>query len=78
MQQFRMTDQLRCDWVKRYGLMGDSGFKYLGSTTDIAPPAEITPAVLDGALRQLDKIVKIRPTATEPCVINCPYATSTS
>ncbi len=77
-QQFRMTDQLRCDWVKRYGLMGDSGFKYLGSTTDIAPPAEITPAVLDGALRQLDKIVKIRPTATEPCVINCPYATSTS
>ena len=31
-------DLLRCDWAKRYALVGDEGPKYMGSTTDVPPP----------------------------------------
>jgi len=72
---FQVIDALRCDWVKRYALMGDGGYKYLGSTVDIAPPETITAEALDGALRQLDPIKKYRPAAAEPCVMQCPLAT---
>ncbi len=72
---FRRIDALRCDWVKQYALMGDGGFKYLGSRVDIAPPPAITPDALAGALRQIDPIKKYRPVAAEPCVLNCPLAT---
>ncbi|HEY3266793.1 MAG TPA: hypothetical protein VGM37_07700 [Armatimonadota bacterium] len=71
---FQHADAKRCDWVKRYALMGESGFKYLGSPADTAPPETITPAALDGALRQHDPIKKYRPVVAEPCVIRCPLA----
>ena len=71
---FNRIDARRCDWVKRYALMGESGFKYLGSPLDVAPPALITEAALSAALRGHDPIKKYRPVIAEPCVINCPLA----
>ncbi len=73
---FNKIDSKRCDWVKRYALMVDGGFKYLGSSTDVPPEDVITENALTEALRQHDSIIKDRPTAAEPCVINCPYAHS--
>ncbi len=69
---FRRIDAARCDWAKRYALMGESGFRYLGSEADVAPPETITPKALAGALRQLDPIKRYRPAVAEPCVIRCP------
>lgn len=31
-------DSLRCDWSKRFGLVGDAGPSLMGSTTDVPPP----------------------------------------
>jgi len=72
---FNRIDGRRCDWVKRYALQGDGGFKYLGSRVDLPAPAEITPDALASALRQHDPIKKYRPVAAEPCVLNCPLST---
>ena len=72
---FNRLDGRRCDWVKRYALQGDGGFKYLGSRLDLPAPAEITPEALASALRQHDPIKKYRPVAAEPCVLNCPLCT---
>lgn len=71
---FRHRDPLRCDWVKRYALMADSGYKYLGSPVDLPPPAQITPEALAAALRHHDPIKKYRPVVAEPCVLACPLA----
>jgi epoxyqueuosine reductase QueG len=71
---FLHRDPLRCDWVKRYALMADSGYRYLGSPVDIAPPERITPEALAAALRHHDPIKKYRPVVAEPCVLNCPLA----
>jgi len=60
--------------VKKFAIMGDSGFKYLGSTLDILAPAEITPENLQNAMRQHDPIKRYRPVVAEPCVIECPIA----
>jgi epoxyqueuosine reductase QueG len=72
---FNHKDGKRCDWVKRYALMGESGFKYLGSITDVPAPVTPTPSELTDALRRHDPIKKYRPVVAEPCVINCPLAT---
>ncbi len=72
---FNRIDAKRCDWVKRYALMADSGYRYLGSPVDIAPPEPLTPAALADALRHHDPIKKYRPVVAEPCVLNCPLAT---
>ncbi len=71
---FNRIDAKRCDWVKRYALMGEGGFKYLGSTVDLPPPDPITAGALANALRQHDPIKKYRPVVAEPCVIQCPLA----
>jgi epoxyqueuosine reductase QueG len=71
---FHPRDARRCDWVKRYALMGDSGFKYLGSPLDEPAPVEPTATDLAAALRQHDPIKKYRPVVAEPCVLACPLA----
>ncbi len=70
---FRLTDNLLCDWTKRYTLRGGSGFKYLGSTVDINPGTDVTAKNLSNVLKYLDPIKKYRPVVAEPCVINCSY-----
>ncbi len=68
------------DYLERphfpHALMGDSGFKYLGSQTDIDPQGTVTAEKLAAALPQLDPIKNIRPAVFEPCLAACPYAAS--
>ncbi|HEY3415147.1 MAG TPA: hypothetical protein VGM51_19100 [Armatimonadota bacterium] len=71
---FQHIDAKRCDWVKRYALMGESGFQYLGSPADVFPDENVAASELDHALRQHDPIKKYRPVVVEPCVIRCPLA----
>jgi hypothetical protein len=71
---FHPRDTRRCDWVKRYAIMGDSGFKYLGSVLDVPAPAAPTAAELEAALRRHDPIKRYRPVVAEPCVLACPLA----
>ncbi len=69
----QLTDPVRCDWSKRYALVKESGFGYLGSPLDAFPEEEITPEDLSQALRGHDPVKKYRPVIAEPCVLACPY-----
>ncbi|HBE01124.1 MAG TPA: hypothetical protein DC049_01420 [Spirochaetia bacterium] len=66
-------DQQKCDWSQRYALVKDSGFKYVGSETDIYPDKEITAENLSSALKKLHPIGKHRPVVAQPCLLSCPY-----
>lgn len=72
---FRPLVQLRCDWAKRYALVGDEGLKFLGSQVDIMPPDNITPEDLAGAFSQHDPIIAHRLCVAEMCAVACPLAT---
>ncbi len=65
-----------CDWTKRWALMGESGFKYVGSLVNENPGDSVTPDKLADALKKHDPIKKFRPVVAEPCVLACPYADS--
>ena len=69
---FVLRDLKRCDWSKRYALVGSGGMKYLGGKTDVAPPEEITAETLGKALSTYDPVFKHRPGALEWCAIACP------
>lgn len=69
--QYSICDRLRCDWAKRYALVGDEGPKYTGSQTDILPPDDITPENLIDALKQFDPLQKDRSLILEKCVAAC-------
>jgi len=65
-------NRLRCDWAKRYGLVGEAGPKYFGSKTNFAPPKKITPEKLAEALKKRDLIQKERISIVERCLKVCP------
>ena len=71
---FHPVEQARCDWAKRYALLADEGFEYIGSHTDVPPPAHITAEALADALARHDPILKVRPCAAEMCLLSCPLA----
>jgi hypothetical protein len=52
-----------------------SGFGYLGSPADVAPPQDVTSEALAEALTHHDPIKKYRPVVAEPSVIQCPLKT---
>jgi len=65
-------NRLRCDWAKRYGLVGEAGPKYFGSKTDFSPPKKITPESLSEALKKRDSLQKERISIVERCLKACP------
>lgn len=70
--QFGCLDVLRCDWAKRYALVGAAGPAYMGSTTDIAPPeGAITPEDIARALEQQDPLQKHWTCILEGCLKAC-------
>ncbi|MDD4870999.1 MAG: hypothetical protein PHR77_10610 [Kiritimatiellae bacterium] len=75
-RKFRCLDieQVLCDWSKRYTLVPESGFGYLGSTVNEKPSRNPSEAELGEALKKIDPIKKYRPVVAEPCVLKCPYA----
>ncbi len=68
------VNPVRCDWSKRYTLVPESGFGYLGSIVNEKPSENPSEAELDAALRKIDPIKKYRPVVAEPCILKCPYA----
>ena len=73
-QRFRKFDVNRCNWAKRYSLVGSEGNQYTGWHLDLAYPEQLNEETLADALRQLPHIEKIRPCNFEQCVLACPHA----
>ncbi len=69
--EYGACERLRCDWAKRYGLIGDTGPKYIGSQTNIMPPEEITPDNLCEALKRIDPLQKACMCIVEKCIEVC-------
>ncbi|MDD5603026.1 MAG: hypothetical protein PHG48_02945 [Eubacteriales bacterium] len=69
-----VIDILRCDWCKRYALVGDGGPKYMGSRTNIMPPEEVTAESIAEAIKKMDPLQKRIPCIVEKCVLECPYS----
>jgi len=69
---FGALDWLRCDWAKKYGLVGDEGPRWIGSETDIAPPDHpVTEADILEAYARLDQVQKHLLCVVEPCLRAC-------
>ncbi len=65
-------DLLRCDWAKRYALVGDEGIRWMGSTTDVPPPdGEITAEQIAEAMRGRDPVQRHLDCILEPCLKAC-------
>jgi epoxyqueuosine reductase QueG len=73
-ERFHLVDRDRCDWAKRYSLVGEEGTKYVGWEMEVEVPERIDAAALDAALRQTPAIPKHRPCNFEACVLACPLA----
>lgn len=73
-EEFTQIDHQRCDWAKRYSLVGGEGSKYQGWGVDIPAPEKITAENLANAIRQLPAIKKHHPCNFEQCVLACPYS----
>lgn len=70
--QLPALDALRCDWAKRFGLVGESGPALMGSTTDVPPPKAITLASITDAMEQRDHLQDHFVSIIEPCIKVCP------
>ncbi|MFA6102653.1 MAG: hypothetical protein WCV67_05865 [Victivallaceae bacterium] len=70
--EYGIHNRLRCDWSKRYALVGEEGPKYIGSITNIMPPkGDITPHDLSEALKKMDPLQKGCMVIVENCIKNC-------
>jgi epoxyqueuosine reductase QueG len=65
-------DRLRCDFVKRYGLIPESGGEYVGCRDDFQLPDTITPEYICGCMHNADRIQRPSCTPTvERCFTRC-------
>ena len=65
-------DILRCDWAKRYGLVGEEGPEFMGSYNNFIPPEIITPEELCEAIKRSDRLQRPGYSAiVEKCFTNC-------
>lgn len=71
--RFADWDRLRCDWAKRYGLVGAEGPQWGGQETNILPPesGKLQPEMLADAYAQKDPIQKHFTMVLEPCLQAC-------
>lgn len=73
-ERFYLLDRDRCDWAKRYSLVGEEGTKFVGWEMDVEIPETIDGATLEAALMQTPAIPKHRPCNFEVCMLACPLA----
>ncbi|HPT97366.1 MAG TPA: hypothetical protein PLU39_05805 [Armatimonadota bacterium] len=73
-ERFYRMDRNRCDWAKRYSLVGEEGVKYVGWEMNVPLPEKIDAEALAEGLRQQPPIPKHRPCNFETCVLACPYS----
>ena len=66
------VDANRCDWATKFALIPEEGNIYVGNTTYVPCPEEVTAENLAAALRQHDPVFKFRPVTGEKCIVNCP------
>jgi len=65
-------DFLRCDWAKKYALVGDAGPKFMGSHTDVpVPDGEITAELIAEAMLKRDPIQRHLDCIIEGCLKAC-------
>ncbi|MFO7946450.1 MAG: 4Fe-4S binding protein [Armatimonadota bacterium] len=65
-------ERLRCEWAKRYALVGDEGPRWIGQITDIMPPeGEVSPEDILDAYEQKDPVQKHLTCILEPCLKAC-------
>ena len=65
-------DRLRCEWAKKYALVGDEGPRWGGQTTDVMPPdGPISPEDIAVAFEAKDPIQKHWTCIVEPCLQAC-------
>ncbi len=65
-------DFLRCDWAKKYALVGDEGPKFMGSHTDVpVPDGEITAELIAEAMLKRDPIQRHLDCIVEGCLKAC-------
>lgn len=68
-----MTDQLRCEWASRYGLVSSEGPVFLGAKDDIPiPKGAVTVEAVCDAIRKRDALQRPFTCIVEPCVMQCP------
>ncbi|MCC7494041.1 MAG: hypothetical protein IT204_16910 [Fimbriimonadaceae bacterium] len=72
LERFHPIERTRCDWAKRYSLIGEEGVNYLGWDLHVEAPELITSEHLGTALRQQPAIPKYRPCNFESCWLACP------
>lgn len=65
-------DRLRCEWAKRYALVGDEGPRWIGQKTDILPPeGDVNVEDIREAYEQKDPVQKHLTCILEPCLKAC-------
>lgn len=65
-------DRLRCEWAKKYALVGDEGPRWGGQITDVKPPrGNITAQQIAEALKEKDPIQKHFTCILEGCLKAC-------
>ncbi len=70
---WKQQDLLRCDWEKRYGLVGEGGPAAMGSTNHFKVPAVVTEDNLKAAIMESDKFqVWTYCPIVEKCFTECP------
>jgi len=66
-------NQLRCDWVCKYGLLGEGGPKYFYSKNNFPIPEDITPEILYETIKKADRLQRPGYTGiVEKCFVECP------
>ncbi len=73
-ERFHVIEHKRCDWAKRYSLIGEEGVNFLGWNLHLPAPDVITVEALAEGLKQQPAIPKYRPCNFEACVLACPMS----
>ncbi|OQA87708.1 MAG: Epoxyqueuosine reductase [Lentisphaerae bacterium ADurb.Bin242] len=71
-QHFHKIDVNRCNWAKRWSLVGSEGNQYTGWNLDEPFPENFNGDALAAAIRKLPQIKKLRSCNFEQCLLNCP------
>ncbi len=72
--RFHKIDVNRCNWAKRWALVGSEGSQYTGWQLDEPYPEELTPEALKEAIAKVPQIEKVRPCNFEQCLLSCPHS----
>ncbi len=73
-ERFYLPDYNRCNWAKRYSMVGAEGVDFLGWNMKVPIPDKIDAGKLADGLKQHPVIQKHRTCNFEACVLACPLS----